>query len=845
MTASVLQEAFGDDAFASGTTVTTAAFGANATVGSTIEVWLTCNFNSTNLPTTVIDSAAQSYTNKGVTFDTSGQQSLALYVLQNNTSTAKLTVTATYATAQTGKGIWSKEIGGVTSVSYDNSNLTSITSPGTGANAITGGAISPSNTPTLCSAIIMECNVGNGTDIAAGTGYTLGSSGWAFGGSILAKSESKRLTSIVSTAATATAATNGASGSYLVGLAIYDEAGGGAPSKQYFGEEAETNFEDQIDDESLLMQLAVDSQPVARVDKQQWSDEYFTLVIEDYEDPMVSDAEWASPLQPNAPSLSTQYFGDDAEQLIEEELSGYSDGSFQQTDSAPNAIEDGWNYSFDDVDEDWLLLDNYDARFAPPPATAIFQYFGEDAEWLTEDEPSQPSVDSYQQIDSLFPTSGAAISDEWVAATLEEEAEDFFADHFTNYDADQTFYDEQYDWDVLIDDDWYQLEYAVVGTNATTSLPPEDHYWLFDDYVPDLFIDHFGNTDADQTQIQDEWDWNEAIDDDWLLLDSDDYDAVPSVVAQPYYGADAESLDEDTHDDYSIDELVGANAALPPANTPEDPWDQSLDDVEDQWFLDELVGASFIVPPSTPVEDPWSWDNDDTDEEWILLDNDDYDVVGPNAQPTPYPENAYDFAYDDVDDEWWIDEVANQNGQITTQDEWDFAHDDVEDELQVDEVQNLNVAQPPEDAYDFAFDDIEDESFWHDEQVGTNAIPKVSYYGEDAESLDEQFDDELALSLDTDSVGSNYQALGPEDPWSWDNDDTDEEWTLLDNDDYDAVPPNPSPFIDYGDELLHFFDELYLVDDDTDWFATPVYIVIPKRTRLKITQVTTVLKVRK
>lgn len=225
MTASVLQEAFADDSGGSGTAVTSAAFGANATVGSTIEVWVVCAFNASNLPSTVLDSASQSYTNKGVTFDATASQSMALYVLQNNASATKLTVTATYGTAQTLKGIWVKEIGGVGAVSYDNKNITSIDTPGTGANAVAGTAITPATSPVLCSAIALECNFGNGTDLAAGTGYTLGTSGWNFGGgNVLAKSQSKRLTSVTSTAATFTAATNGASGSYLVGLAMYDEA---------------------------------------------------------------------------------------------------------------------------------------------------------------------------------------------------------------------------------------------------------------------------------------------------------------------------------------------------------------------------------------------------------------------------------------------------------------------------------------------------------------------------------------------------------------------------------------------------------------------------------------------
>lgn len=230
MTASVLQEATpADDAFGTGTAITSNAFGANATIGSTIEVWVTVS-NTATLPTTVQDSAGQTYVNKGTVFNnvTGGAQQLSLYVLQNNASATKLTVTATWTAAQSGKGIWQKEIGGVTSTAYDNSNVTFIHNPGTGSNAVTGGAITPSTSPVLCSAIVMEDFVGNGSDLAAGTGYTLGTTGWAYGsGTVLAKSQSKRIATAVSTAATMTAAANGATGIYLVGLAMYDEAAGG------------------------------------------------------------------------------------------------------------------------------------------------------------------------------------------------------------------------------------------------------------------------------------------------------------------------------------------------------------------------------------------------------------------------------------------------------------------------------------------------------------------------------------------------------------------------------------------------------------------------------------------
>jgi hypothetical protein len=225
--ASIIQEVFSDDAFGGGTTQVSPALGVAATIGSTIEVWIT-TANVTALPT-VVDSASQVYTQQSVSNDTTANQSLALFVFQNNASATALTVTATYGSSISGKGIWVKEIGGVTASSLNNDTTSNISSPGTGTDAVAGTAISPSSAPVFCSSLCMECLIGNGSDIAAGTGYTLGTRGWAFGGpNTLAASEFKSLATIVSTAATYTAATNGGTGSYLIGLSMYNPSATGA-----------------------------------------------------------------------------------------------------------------------------------------------------------------------------------------------------------------------------------------------------------------------------------------------------------------------------------------------------------------------------------------------------------------------------------------------------------------------------------------------------------------------------------------------------------------------------------------------------------------------------------------
>lgn len=224
--ASVIQEVQSDDAFVSGTSLASPAFAANASLGSVIEAWLTVTSNAT-MPTTLTDSAAQTYNLKTSDFDAGGNQKMAVYVLANNASATKLIVTATFGASLAGKGLLIKEIGGVIAAAYDISVVSNtVTGPGSGANAITSTAVTPTGTlPYFCSSMAMECFIGNGSGLTGGTGWTTGIKAWFYGtGNNLAQSANKPLPTAVSTQALFTDATTGASGSYLVGIAIYDVA---------------------------------------------------------------------------------------------------------------------------------------------------------------------------------------------------------------------------------------------------------------------------------------------------------------------------------------------------------------------------------------------------------------------------------------------------------------------------------------------------------------------------------------------------------------------------------------------------------------------------------------------
>jgi len=786
-------------------------------------------------------------------FYNDGVQDDILIAMNSSASAVSQTVTATGH---------SPLVGGATTlaVSYTGANAAGVTgshkqvsNPGGGTGAITGNAVSvPVGAVLLC--YCTDAFNGNGQINAAGTGVTTIDSNSGLGYCL---TEYAGTGATITPSFTAVSSGTQTSAGIDVWQVLIPAATVTATPINYEVDWFYSDDEGAVLDDSNLTALLSDSAPVYRIDPLQNQDNYFEASIDDYEDPFVSDAEWASPIQPNAPSLTTQYFGDDAELLFsDDELGGQVFDIGYQTSNAPvNAIEDPWIWNYDDTDEEWITILDYDARPAPPVVTTPFQYFGEDAEHLIEDEPSQRYEEGYIQIDNPIPPPTVVdYFSEEISATLDEEAEDFFADHFSNVDADQTVYEGEYDfaYDDIDNDEWILLHSddfdaaptapsatiqfgsdaelldeqfddevglgmdSDIPNNGYLQLREESYDFVFDDIEDESFLyDEILSNNASGfiPLVEDAYDYayDDTDNDEWTLLHNDDFDSVGP----------------------------NAPAALPVA----DAWLFEFDDIEDQWEIDEIVGASFVVPSAPCPEDPWSFDNDDTVDEWIELHNDDFDAVGP-AAPVIVVEDPWDFAFDDIEDQWEIDEIPNPpfvNVLVDVADAWFAEFDDVEDQWEVDEVQNVNVPTLAEDSWDYSFDDIEDESFWHDEQTGANAIPKVSYYGQDAEELDEQVDDQLAEALDTDPVGPDYQALIQEDPWDY-HEEVEDNWHDWPS---ESTPPNPTPYIDYGDDCLHFFEEMYLVDDDTDWFAVPVLVIIPRRPRLTISQVTTTLAVRR
>lgn len=220
MSASVLQEAVAG-ALATGTTAATPAFAAMCTIGSTIEVWV--GAGGISVPASVADSASQSYTLQGSVHNAHSGSTLSLWTLENNQSATALTITATFSASATNCGAWAKEIGGVTASPLQGTpTLVYLTTPGTGVNAITTGSITPTTQPLVMSALVMCANA---AVVATDTAAIAGDTGWTNAGHANGRSESYQLTSTAATAANFTDSTNGATGYYLVGAALYTGSG--------------------------------------------------------------------------------------------------------------------------------------------------------------------------------------------------------------------------------------------------------------------------------------------------------------------------------------------------------------------------------------------------------------------------------------------------------------------------------------------------------------------------------------------------------------------------------------------------------------------------------------------
>lgn len=149
----------------SGTTISL-AFGSNVTAGS----MLCAHINANHGISGVADSRSQTYTS-AVNVTDGATYSLATYYFLNTTGGA-CTVTVTFAGAVTFASLQVAEYSGVaTSSALDKTANNSQTDPGTAADAITSGSVTPTTDGQLILGWTSALVVG-GSTVSAGSGFT-------------------------------------------------------------------------------------------------------------------------------------------------------------------------------------------------------------------------------------------------------------------------------------------------------------------------------------------------------------------------------------------------------------------------------------------------------------------------------------------------------------------------------------------------------------------------------------------------------------------------------------------------------------------------------------------------
>lgn len=208
MTIAVRQEA-AQQGVTSGTGITSPAFSGSCLVGSTIEVWVAAG--GASVPSSVTDSASQTYTMLQSGHDGFDGQELSLWVCQNNQSATKLTVTATFSSSASNAGVWAKEITGVQASSVQASVIAYVPTPGTATKAISSGAITAGG-------LLSSLCFGGVATMVVDTAATAGTTGFVQSAQSYGLSESYVGSN---TTAFYTDSTGGASGHYLVGAVTY------------------------------------------------------------------------------------------------------------------------------------------------------------------------------------------------------------------------------------------------------------------------------------------------------------------------------------------------------------------------------------------------------------------------------------------------------------------------------------------------------------------------------------------------------------------------------------------------------------------------------------------------
>ncbi len=228
MAIAVAQTAFNAAGYTT-TSATTVAITLTVAAGSTLVVWVTWD-DTTTVTCSVADPTNGTYTAGPVDNFTAVSQAFGRFYKQA-VAAGSTTITATFGASANFRGIWVAEItGAVTTGGSDGSSGNTQSAPGTGADAVTTGAMTNAAQPALIIATAID--IDSTTTPAAGTGFTSAGSNAA----LAARVESKRITATGSQAGTFTAGT-GADHFWAAGF-VFDEAAGGGTTVSLTGQGA-------------------------------------------------------------------------------------------------------------------------------------------------------------------------------------------------------------------------------------------------------------------------------------------------------------------------------------------------------------------------------------------------------------------------------------------------------------------------------------------------------------------------------------------------------------------------------------------------------------------------------
>jgi len=210
MAGAIVQESTQSANTIGGTTQSSTAFSAACAIGNTIE--LLVGYQNSTAPTSIVDSAGQTYTLAVTNYSAGPDYTTSLYIKLGNTSATALVVTVTWAGAHTNLFAWTREISGCGAVlaSAQSHQL----APGTATDAITSGSMGPTGVSGFLSSFCVNLNTS--TIPSAGTGFTAGTTGLSpFGG------RSEWATNSGSAVAATYTDSGGATGGYTTLAVIY------------------------------------------------------------------------------------------------------------------------------------------------------------------------------------------------------------------------------------------------------------------------------------------------------------------------------------------------------------------------------------------------------------------------------------------------------------------------------------------------------------------------------------------------------------------------------------------------------------------------------------------------